>query len=128
MNPKLKKALIYSGLGLDIVVTVFLFVISIIMLASMPEKGTDMELYYKANPGFITYLQYKPTVYLLACVVPLVVLLVGNIVLLVLYISKSGKRKAELSDLSEEQKAALRAEILKDMEAPQEEKKSSKKK
>lgn len=117
MNPKVKKILIFSGLGLDVAITVFLFVISIIMLATMPDAAeiVDMKSYYEANPNMITYLQANPTVYLVACVVPLMVLLVGNIILLVLYINKAGKRKTELSDLSEEQKAALRAELMKDM-------------
>ena len=123
MNPKVKKALIFTGLGIDIAITVFLFVISIIMLATLPKEILDADAYYAANPGMITYLQVHPNTYLVACVVPLIVLLVGNIVLLVFYISKAGKQKTQLSDLSEDQKAALRAEILKDMEEPKEEKK-----
>ena len=122
MNAKLKKVLLFSGLGLDVVLTVFLFVVSIIMLATMPEKGTDMEKFYAENPGMIPYFQSHPTAYLLICVIPLILLLAGNIVLLVLYVNKAGKRKAKLSDLSEEQKAALREQILKDMESPKEEK------
>lgn len=124
MNPKVKKALIYSGLGLDVVVTVFLFVVSIIMLATMPDPHTVViEEYFKTHPGMITYLQAHPTTYLLSCVVPLAILLIGNIFLLVWYMNKASKQKAQLADLSEEQKAALRAEILKDMEEPKEEKK-----
>ena len=116
MNPKVKKILIFSGLGLDVAITVFLFVVSIIMLATMPASGTNMKAYYEKDPNMITYLQANPTVYLLSCVLPLGVLLLGNIVLLVLYVRKAGTKKAMLSDLSEEQKAALRAELLKDME------------
>ncbi|MCR5332762.1 MAG: hypothetical protein K6E11_01920 [Bacilli bacterium] len=124
MKPLTKKILIYSGLSLDIIVTVFLFVLSIIMLATMPETypGFDMKMYYESHPGFITYLQANPTVYLLACVLPLVILLIGNIFLLILFINKAGKKKAALSDLSEDQKAALRAEILKEMDSPEEKK------
>jgi hypothetical protein len=118
MNPKVKKILIFSGLALDVAIIVFLFVVSIIMLATMPdvtEPGFDMKAYYEAHPGMITYFQANPTPYLLICVVPLIVLLIGNIILLVWYINKAGKSKAQLSDLSEEQKAALRAELMKDM-------------
>ena len=125
MNPRMKKALIYCGLALDIVITVFLFVVSIIMLATMPDSsmpGFDMMAYYEDHPGMFTYLQAHPTVYLLSCVLPLVVLLVGNIILLVWYINNAGKKKTELADLSEEQKAALRAELAKDMSTPEEKK------
>ena len=116
MNPKVKKALLFSGLALDIGATVFLFVLSIIMLATMPDPySVNMDTYYENNPGMISYLQTNPTVYLLTCVLPLVILLIGNIVLLVWYINRAGKMKTQLSDLSEEQKAALRAELAKDM-------------
>ncbi len=125
MNQKAKKILLYSGLTLDVVITVFLFVISIIMIATMPDlqPGMSMEVYYKEHPGFITYLQANPTTYLLTCVVPLILLLVANVILLVLYINRAGKRKMQLSDLNEDQKAALREAILKDIESPKEEEK-----
>lgn len=121
MNPKLKKALIFSGLALDVVVTVFLFVVSIIMLATMPDPlVVDIQENYKLHPGMITFFQANPSAYLLICVVPLALLLIGNIFLLVWYINKAGKQKAQLSDLSEDQKAALRAEILKDIDSKEE--------
>ncbi len=119
MNPTVKKVLIYCGLGLDVIVTVFLFVISIIMIATMPDKIYDPKVFYESNPGLITYLQAYPTTYLLSCVLPLVILLIGNIILLVLYINRAGKKKAELADLTDEQRAALRAELMKDMEKPE---------
>lgn len=119
MNPTVKKVLIIGGISIDVLITVFLFVISIIMLATMPDLKSagylDMKSYYEAHPGMITYLQANPTTYLLSCVLPLVVLLIANVILLVLYINKAGKRKTELSDLSEAQRAALRAELMKDM-------------
>ena len=126
MNTKTKKALIFTGLGIDVAITVFLFVLSIIMLATMPDLKSvgylDMESYYADYPGMITYLQAHPTTYLLSCVLPLIVLLIGNIILLIWYINRAGKMKTQLSDLSEEQKAALRAELAKDMSAPEEKK------
>lgn len=123
MNKTTKKVLIFGGIGLDVAITVFLFVVSIIMLATMPAEGTKMDDYYKANPGMITYFQSNPTAYLLICVVPLIILLIGNVVLLIWYINNAGKRKMQLSDLNDDQKAALREAILKDMESPKEEKK-----
>ena len=126
MNPKTKKVLIFIGLGIDVAITVFLFVLSIIMLATMPDLKNigyyDMQTYYADHPGMITYLQANPTTYLLACVLPLIVLLIANIILLVWYINRAGKMKTQLSDLSEEQKAALRAELAKDMNTSEEKK------
>ena len=83
-----------------------------------------------ANTGFIGYLQNHTTLYGLAFVVPLFVLLAGNIVGLVIYVKKTSKSEpAQLNDLSEEQKEALRQELLKDLmggNAPKEEPKEEK--
>lgn len=119
MNPNLKKALLISGISLDVGITVFLFVVAIIMLATMPAGGTA-SLVYENNPNMITYFQANPWVYLGVGVIPLFLLLIGNIIVLVFYVKKAGKTKAQLSDLSEDQKAALRAEILKDMDSSEE--------
>jgi len=125
MNPKTKKILFFIGLGLDISITVFLFVISIIMLATMPKTGVEIRNAEMINGPFIGYLQAHSTVYLCACVIPLFVLLAANIVFLVLYVRKLSKKpEVAVDDLNEEQKAALRAELLKDL---QNEKESEKK-
>lgn len=122
MNPKVKKGLIIGGITLDILVTVFLFVIAIIMLARpLPEgKFASQELYQakciELNGNFIGYLQANPTVYFLSCVLPLILVLAGNIVGLVFYVKKAAKKPAvELSELTEEEKEALKAELLKDI-------------
>lgn len=120
MNPNLKKALLISGITLDVGITVFLFVVAVIMLATMPAPTADRAFIYENNPNMITYFQANPWVYLGVGVIPLVLLLIANIVVLVLYVKKAGKTKAQLSDLSEDQKAALRAEILKDMDSSEE--------
>ena len=121
MSPKTKKILIFSGIGLDVAVTVFLFVVAIIMIATMPGNNLS-QVEYNAkiaqNGPFIGYLQTHPTLYLLTCVVPLFVLLAANIAFLVLYVRKVGKKpEVAVDDLSEEQKAALRAELLKELQA-----------
>ena len=84
------------------------------MIATMPHTQAQAE----AGKGFIGYLQAHPTVYLCTCVIPLFVLLAGNIILLFLYVKKSApkKEKVELNELSDEQKEALRKELLKDIE------------
>ena len=123
MNKNVKKGLLIGGIVLDVGITVFLLVVSIIMLATMPSNGVDMNDAIKINGPFIGYLQQNPTVYLFTCVVPLFLLLGLNIVGLVMYIKKAGKTKATLAELSDEQKDALKAELLKDLtESKKEEK------
>ena len=56
--------------------------------------------------------------------VPLFILLALNIVGLVIYVKKTSKKEpAKLDDLSDEQKEALRQELLKDLQGGNEEKK-----
>lgn len=116
MNPKVKKGLIIGGLALDMLIVVFLFVISIVMLATMPADKDAMAKAIETNGKFIGYLQQNPTTYFLACVLPLILLLAGNIVLLVFYVKRASKKPAvELADLSDAEKEALKAELLKDI-------------
>lgn len=115
MNKNVKKGLLIGGIVLDVGITVFLLVVSIIMLATMPANGVEMQKAVEMNGPFIGYLQQNPTVYLFTCVVPLFLLLGLNIVGLVMYIKKAGKTKATLAELSDEQKDALKAELLKDL-------------
>jgi len=99
-------------LVLDIAITISLFVISIIMLATMPKDKAGLE----AATGFIGYLQKNPTVYLYAFVLPLFVLLVLNVIYLILFIRKNTeKKKVELKDLSPEEKAKLKEALIKDL-------------
>lgn len=120
MNAKLRKILLISGISVDVLITVFLFVVAIIMIATAPKTLADKQAAIENNGPFIGYLQQNTTLYFWTCVFPLIFLLIGNIVMLVLYVKKAGKTKAQLSDLSEEQKAALRAEILKDIDSSEE--------
>ena len=123
MSPKTKKILIFSGIGLDVAITVFLFVVAIIMIATMPGNNLPKAEYnakIAQNGPFIGYLQAHPTLYLWTCVVPLFVLLAANIGFLVLYVRKMAKKpEVAVEDLSEEQKAALRAELLKELQSEQ---------
>ena len=123
MNKNVKKGLLIGGIVLDVGITVFLLVVSIIMLATMPKNSIEMSEAIETNGPFIGYLQQNSTVYLFTCVVPLFLLLGVNIVGLVMYIKKAGKTKATLAELSDEQKDALKAELLKDLtESKKEEK------
>ena len=116
-----KKPIYIVLFALDIIATIFLFVVSIIMLATMPDSKAELD----AGEGFINYLQRNPTIFLVAFVIPLFLLLAGNIVILVRYVRKvTAQKKVALQDLSVEEKEALRRELLKDIakeaEAPAE--------
>lgn len=111
---KNKKPLIITLIALDVGITVFLFVLSIIMLAQTAGK-TAAEI--EAATGFIGYLQQHPLVYGLTCVVPLFILLAFNIIFLVIYVKKTAKKEpVKVNDLTDEQKEALRQELLKDLQ------------
>ena len=110
---KNKKPLFIAIIALDLALTIFFLVISIIMLAETVGK-TPAEI--AMNEGFIGYLQNHTTVYLVGFVVPLFVVLAANIIGLVIFVKKTSKSEpAQLSDLSDEQKEALRQELLKDL-------------
>ena len=126
---KNKKPLIIALVALDVALTIFLFVISIIMLATLSKVQSQQEI--AALPdGLIKYLAQHPGFYGGVFVVPLFVLLLGNIIGLVVYVRKTTKREpVQVNDLSEEQKEALRRELLKDLQkdlAPAEEPKEEK--
>ena len=106
---KNKKPLIITLVAIDVAITIFLFVISILMLANASKDRETVG-------GLIGFLMNHPMVYGLAFVVPLFVLLAGNIVGLVIYVKKSAKKNVKVQDLSDEEKEALKKEILKDLQ------------
>ena len=115
---KYKKPLLIGLVSLDVAITIFLFVLSIIMLANANTPEAER----KAMTGFIGWLiNLDPLVYGLAFVVPLFVLLVANIVGLVIYVRKTTKKEpVKVADLSDEQKEALKKELLNDLNKPEE--------
>lgn len=109
-----KKILYGTLFGADIALTVFFLVISIIMLATMPSDYDVIMGNYQKN--FIGWFQQNPTMFLVFVVLPLIALFIANIVILSMYIKKSGeKKKVALNDLSEEDKAKLREALMKDL-------------
>ena len=114
-----KKVLIIAGVAVDVAITVFLFVISIIMIILLGKWGTALEA-IRHTSGLPLYLLQHTTFYFWVFVFPLFILLAGNIVALMLYVKKTSAKseRAKLSDLSEEQKEALRQELLKDLAKP----------
>ncbi len=116
---KNKKPLFIALLAVDVVLTLGLAVFNIIMLANTVGK-TQAQL--MAAEGFIGYLQNNPTVYLCAFVIPLFVLLAANIIGLVIFVRKTTKKEpVQVDDLSDEQKEALRQELLKDLQGDKKE-------
>ena len=87
------------------------------MLANIVGK-TPIEINnLKNGTGLVAYLAGHLTVYGLAFVLPLFLVLVGNIVLLVFYLRKNLKKeKITAKDLTEEEKEALKKELLKELQ------------
>ena len=95
--------------------TCFLFVVSIIMLATMPKTSAQRVLLKSDN--MIHFFQKNPNAFMGAIVVPLIVLLLVNVTVLVLYLRKSSKaKKVALQDLNADEKEALRKQLLADMQ------------
>ena len=118
-----KKPLFIGLIALDIAITIFLFVISIIVLVTMASSQNLNEAIEKSS-GLIKFLLQNRTLYGVLFVIPLFVILAGNIIGLVFYVRKTTKKEpAKLEDLSDEQKEALRQELLKDLQGVSEEKK-----
>lgn len=109
---KNKKPLFIALVSVDVALTVFLFVISILMLANASKSTAEKE----AMTGLIGYLVNHPMFYGLVFVVPLFVLLAANIVGLVIYVKKNAKKDVKVNDLSEAQKEALKQELLRDLQ------------
>ena len=85
-----KKVLFICGISLDVIVTVVLFVFSIIMLANAGKTDAERE----AMTGFVGWLvRLQPWVYGVAFVVPLFILLAGNVIGLVIYVRRSTKKE-----------------------------------
>ena len=107
-------------LVLDAAITVFLLVVSIVMLAKSAQM-TPAQIEAMEAKDMISFFQKNPLVYGLTCVVPLVALFVVNIIVLILYVRKTTKKETvKVKDLSEDEKEALRQELLKDLQKKEE--------
>ncbi len=114
---KSKKPLLIPLIAVDFAITVFLLVVSIIMIVTIATHNNDPRAAAAASSGMIKFFIENNTAYLWLCVIPLFLLLAANIVGLVMYVRKTSKKEpAKLSDLSDEQKEALRQELLKDLQ------------
>lgn len=123
---KSTKILIIAGVAVDVAITVFLFVISIIMIVMLVRFGDARNAILNSEEGtLVNYLLKNTTLYFWVFVFPLFILLAGNILGLVFYVKKTSAKEApaQLDDLSEEQKEALRQELLRDLMKGKEEEK-----
>ena len=115
MNPKTKKALIIAGIAVDVLITVGLFVLSLVILINIPDSRFER----LPEDTFLGFFQHNPEMILICDVLPLALLLVANVSLAIWYIKKTGKKEEKkqvsLKDLSEEEKAALKQKILQEM-------------
>ena len=115
-----KKVLFISLVSLDVAITLFLSVISIIMLALVAIKKDVTAI--QARTDFLGYLARTPGVFMGAFVVPLFLLLVANIIATVFYVNKKSKEQAKsvkqednkisYNDLTSEQKDQLLEELI----------------
>ena len=114
---KNKKVLWISLGALDVAITIFLFVIHVIMLANIVGKSAEEVEQLRQGTGLVAYLMKNNTVYLVAFVIPLFLILAANIIALVFYVKKQTKKEpVKVSDLTDEQREALKKELLKDLE------------
>lgn len=117
MSMNKKKILWISLAVLDVALVVFLFVVHIVMLSNVVGKTPEEIAAFASGSGLFAYLAGHIDVYGYAFVIPLFVVLAANIVGLVIYIKKATKKKAvTVSDLTDEEKEALKKELLKDLE------------
>lgn len=89
---KSKKIIWGVIFGLDIGLTLFFLITTIIMLAAMPSNIDIALNYYQDN--YIGYLQKNSNMFLVLIVIPMLVLFVANAVGLVIYALKTRKRAA----------------------------------
>lgn len=117
MNPKAKKILYIALFALDVAVTLFMFIVPLIIVCTMPSLRTDID-----KTTFIGFFQANPNAILFVFVFPGVLLLGFNVFILIKFIKMvSAKKKVQLNELSDEEKEALRKELMKDLASPKEE-------
>ena len=114
------KKWLWITLGvLDIGLTVFFFVVHIMMLAGIVGKTEEEILALRQRGDMIGWLARPENniAYLLGFVIPLFLILAANVVILVIYVKRQTKQaQLTVGDLTDEQKEALRKELLQDLE------------
>lgn len=117
-----KKVLIISLAVLDAAVVTFLFVVHIAMLVNVVGKTPEAVQEFAKGEGLFSFLAGNLTVYGVAFVIPLFLILAANIIGLVLYVKKATKKeKPVLEDLSASDKEVLMRELFQKLEAEKKE-------
>ena len=124
---KYKKPLLIALVVLDVALITFFLVLSIMILVTVTKYKNQA---VANSDGLVkAILQMPPVGSFFAFVLPMFLVLAGNIIGLMLYVRKTTKKEqTKISDLSDEQKEALRQELLKELQGGKEEKTTEEKK
>ena len=123
---KYKKPLLIALVVFDVAIITFFLVVSIMLLSVVIPYQNKADQIAHANALVKAILQMPAAGSFFAFVFPIFLVLAGNIVGLMLYVRKTTKKEpAKISDLSEEQKEALRQELLKDLQGGNKDEKPS---
>ena len=114
---KYKKPLLIALVVLDVAIITFFLVVSIMLLSVVIPYQSQADRLAHANALVKAILQMPRWASFCAFVLPIFLVLAGNIVGLMLYVRKTTKKEpAKIEDLTEEQKEELRQELLKDLQ------------
>lgn len=114
---KYKKPLIIGLVVLDVALITFFLVVSIMLITVATKYKTQNEMLANSSGLVHAILAMGKWPSFFAFVVPMFLVLAANIVGLMLFVRKTTKKEpAKISDLSDEQKEALRQELLKDLQ------------
>ncbi len=121
---KYKKPLIIGLVVLDVALITFFLVVSIMLITVATKYKTQNEMLVNSSGLVHAILAMGRWPSFFAFVVPMFLVLAANIVGLMLFVRKTTKKEpAKISDLSDEQKEALRQELLKDLQGGNKEEK-----
>ena len=114
---KYKKPLLIALVVLDVSLIAFFLVVSIMLIVVATKYKTPNEMLANSSGLVHAILAMGKWPSFFAFVLPMFLLLAANIVGLMLFVRKTTKKEpAKIEDLSEEQKEALRQELLKDLQ------------
>lgn len=123
---KYKKPLLIAVVVLDVALITFFLVVSIMLIATVSKYKTPENALANTTGLIHGILAMGKWPSFFAFVVPMFLVLAANIVGLMLFVRKTTKKEpAKIEDLSEEQKEALRQELLKDLQGGNKEEKPS---
>ena len=123
---KYKKPLIIALVVLDVALIAFFLVVSIMLIVVATKYKTQNEMLANSTGLIHAILAMGKWPSFFSFVVHMLLVLSAIIVGLMLFVRKTTKKEpAKIEDLSEEQKEALRQELLKDLQGGNKEEKSS---